>query len=122
MHLYRLRQLMLLCLMVLVPLQGLAIKTAHACSLRQAVQQLHQTRMHDHPTAAMTAGAGHAASPASFPAARCTVHGSIAWLAMLGANPQAPVVPALRLQPPAGLHFSSFIPQQPHRPPLFLSA
>lgn len=121
MHLHRLRLLMLLCLIVLVPLQGLAIKAAHACPLRQAVQQLHQVRSHDHPTAAMTASAGHAVSPASIPAARCAVHGSIAWLAMPEASAQAPVVPSLRLQPPAGLRFSSFIPQQPHRPPLFLS-
>jgi hypothetical protein len=108
--------------MVLVPLQGLAIKAAHACPLQQAMQQLHQATSHDHPATVMTASTGHATAPASIPAARCAVHGSLAWLAMPQASPRAPARAALRLQPPAGAHFSSFIPQQPRRPPLFLFA
>lgn len=123
MMMHLLRRFMLLCLILLVPLQGLAFKAAHACPLQKAAQQARLVqKAHPSPAASFAPSADHASADHVLPGQSCVSHGSIAWMATVGAAIRTPVLPAGRFQAAAASRFSSFIPRQPQRPPLSLSA
>jgi hypothetical protein len=120
-HLFR--RFMLLCLILLVPLQGLAIRTAHACPLQKVTHQVRLVQeVHPGPAVSPASTVDRSSADRVLPGQVCVSHGSIAWIAMEGSQMHPPVLQISRLQPAAAYRFSSFISRQPQRPPLFLSA